>query len=185
MNIKLLTYQLIVGLYLFTFLFGCQSTQEKAGYTRYSDDKNHFSIALPSDWQVRQNRNGVAIAGIIPKSENKPAKEGIIILAQKIPTNSRNRELGEYYKSSLKLLKRTLTNFSLVESKSAKIDGVEAYRFIARYKFGNTELQGLFYVFIHDNLGYGISCSAFPENFAKHEKMFAQIVKNFRFESRP
>ena len=183
MNIKPSTFRLAVGLYAFTFLIGCKSIQEKHGYTRYSDDKNHFSIAFPSDWQVKQNKNGIAISGIIPTDDNRAAKEGIIIVTRKVPTGSGKIPLDEFYNTSLEFLKGTFRDFTLVESKNVSVDGVEARMFTARYKFGRHQLQGVFYVFVSNNIGYAISGSASHENFSKNEKIFTQIIKTFRFES--
>jgi len=182
MNIKPSTYRSVVAICFLTFLFGCQSTQEKAGYIRYNDDRNHFSIALPSDWQVKQNISGVALRGLIPDKQNKPGRDGIVIMTRKFPTGSRNMKLDEFYKSSLELLKGTFREFALGESKNVNIDGVEARMFIARYKLGKHELQGIFYIFVNNSFGYGISCSGSPENFSKNEKMFAKVIKTFRFE---
>jgi hypothetical protein len=173
--------------YVYTLLFSLLVTLPNLlwaqGTKNYTSDSLKFSIDVPQNWQLIDNYNAqVALVAIAPKrgaADNFSENINVVV----DPTDLSGITAEHYRDLTAEALKTVLTAVSIDSLATdtlsdGKVAGIIAYT----HKANNIKLKVITYLFVKDNKGYVITCTAKKENFINYLQQFTGIYNTFKLK---
>lgn len=149
-------------------------------YKHYKSTTENFTVDYPEAWQLNENFSPqIVMMAISPReSDNDDFSENINVVVD--PTDLTGITVEHYRDLSAEGIKSMLAS---VKVDSVGIDkvksGMQAGTIIYNYKAAGFNLKVLCYLFIIDNKGYVITCSAKASDFDKYSGFFLRVCKSF------
>lgn len=174
--------RLFIGLLLTVLYFGkAQSAlpataNPESNY--YSDFDRDFKITLPEKWQVQRQFMGLDVfAAAPPENEQLGSRANISVISSDIEGPI---SLENYVNKNLENLKKSLTDFKMVETGKLYFDGTEAQKLVYTHKINNLEIKVAQYFVLNGKKGYIITYSAASDVYPKYIEAVDQTIKSFK-----
>lgn len=132
---------------------------------------NGFATELPEDWEDR-----TMITLVAPFVPGAFASNVVITRHLVAPTDS----IEDFARRQLELLKSSLPNFQLLDSRATTVNGYPACQQLHRFRAENRVLQQAQTFILADKTVFAITGTAPLEDFDSHIPALRQIVENFR-----
>ena len=157
-------------------IFGCSEREEHRCY----NDEFDFSIKLPTDWEIKNNFQGLNIIALEKqKDENDNYRENINVYVREI---EKGLSLEEYYQQTLDEIKGMSDSLSVIEIKTQSINGEQSKSVLYKYNLQELKLTVMIYLFTKDEFGYNVTCVCESDSFDEYKNIFKQSVESFRLE---
>jgi hypothetical protein len=166
---------------LFCFL-GLVSTTVIAQDTKtYTSDSLQFSIDVPQNWQLIENYNNqAALVAIAPRTDaTDDFSENVNVI---VDLTDLTGVTTDYYRDlSAEGIKAALTaNIDSITTDTLP-NGLVAGIIHYTHNTNDFSLKVITYLFIIENKGYVITCTAKKEDFADNLALFTKICSTFSF----
>ena len=172
---------LIIFLVIFVFpnLLSAKATLKEG---RYLDNQNHFSVKIPSNWQVDEIPKGVSFSATSPEDPKEKTRAVFNVVVQVIPMDI--GELSESDKDEIvqKALSQVSQGFQVLDKGSSTIDGQKARWVMGKLQKAPKIARTTQYAFFKDSRIYILTFIATDERYSAHAAEFDKIAKSFKFE---
>lgn len=139
--------------------------------------KEKFTLKIPSNWEVIEQKFGVDLIGLAPESGSDFFRENFNILYVKLDTPLSPEKFYEY---NLQSLNQLLVDFDLESSEVVTIDNVEAKKLIFTHTMGVVNAKVIQYFLLENNNAYIMTFTAARLDFDKIRSEFEQIANSFK-----
>lgn len=163
---------------LFFLIVALAASAQK--YKHYKSTTENFTVDYPEAWQLSENFTPqIVMMAIAPReSDNDDFSENINVVVD--PTDLTGITVEYYRDLSAAGIKSVLTNVKVDSVGVDKVkSGMQAGTIIYSHKAAGFNLKVLSYLFIIDNKGYVITCSAKASDFDKYAGFFIKVCKSF------
>jgi hypothetical protein len=142
-----------------------------------------FGICVPRAWETVEEPPAL-LRFMEPLTSGADTwRERVDVFTAPLPAGVR---LNTYAAATLKDLSDRLSEFKVISSVKADLDGMEARRSVYRYKVDGRPLKSLIYVIAADSKAYVLDCTTTPETYALYQPVFEGVVDSFEvFSFRP
>lgn len=147
--------------------------------TTYTDTQNHYTVALPADWQMEMHYKSACFLAFRPMvSEGEKKVENVVLSKVYDPAAT---DLQSAYANALNSNKLKELAFKLVEEGTLKKGAGKWY--VETHKSYKTDetVQLLIVIYYHDNVPFILTCTASPQTFAGYKAVFLRIAESVTF----
>jgi hypothetical protein len=148
------------------------------GLSRYSDDKNGFSVGYPKDWQTTEvTQTGIAVTFASPSDgDGDDFTETFSVSAGDIPEGLDSKAFA---KMALKAPETYIEGYSGIDEKPVSVGSLKGYLVIYSGKLGDRKLVFKQAFFVKNTQGYSVIFTFAADKYPLYQTASDQVINSF------
>jgi len=159
---------------------GASAGEVKAGFERFTDKENGYSIQYPKDWTVQTKVQGVNAAFLSPsEGADDQFNENVTLVVQDL-SGAQAGTMEQYANETQKALEKMITDFKLVSSEHSEDD--KAFFLEYTGKQGQFDLHWQQAAMIKGDKAFIVTYTAEPDSVEKYQDTVGAMVDTLTYE---
>lgn len=146
-------------------------------FLTFTNEQKHYTIQYPHDWTVNETLPGFDVFFMAPKQPNGKSLANVSIISGNLPSDA---TLDIFSRENMKNLAEGNSTLSIIENGKTSINGMPSNWTL--YTRSDDQTKIIHYFFIHNQIGYLITCGSTIETYEQYQPTFERIVNSMQFE---
>jgi hypothetical protein len=142
----------------------------------YHSERGRFSISLPSAWEKQEQEMGRGVWGHLAQSPEESSSDSFSENVNILIVPADTTDLSEANFLGIGVLKRNMTQFTLLDQAVGKIGQHSGSWFVHTFSYEGHTLKAIKYAFINGREMYIVIGTALRETFERFRPVFESIV---------